>query len=64
MSGNERKPSVPRLRFPEFCDDQPWSFQPLGYRLFEMLLMMPRFTIAGFELNRSRKAGEFDATFR
>lgn len=30
MSGNERRPLVPRLRFPEFCDDQPWSFQPLG----------------------------------
>lgn len=30
MSGNERRPLVPRLRFPKFCDDQPWSFQPLG----------------------------------
>lgn len=30
MSVNKRKPLVPRLRFPEFCDDQPWSFQPLG----------------------------------
>ncbi|GFM63416.1 hypothetical protein PSCICG_45760 [Pseudomonas cichorii] len=30
MSGNERRPLVPRLRFPEFCDDQSWSFQPLG----------------------------------
>jgi len=30
VSGNERKPLVPRLRFPEFCDDQSWSFQSLG----------------------------------
>nr|WP_321270759.1 restriction endonuclease subunit S [Alcaligenes faecalis] len=30
MSGNEKKTMVPRLRFPEFCDDQPWSFQALG----------------------------------
>jgi len=30
MSGNERRSLVPRLRFPEFCDDQSWSFQPLG----------------------------------
>lgn len=22
--------TVPRLRFPEFCDDQPWNFQTLG----------------------------------
>lgn len=29
MSGNEKQPLVPRLRFPEFCNDQPWSFQPL-----------------------------------
>lgn len=30
MSGNEKQPLVPRLRFPDFCDDQSWSFQPLG----------------------------------
>jgi len=24
------RPLVPRLRFPEFRDDKPWSFQPLG----------------------------------
>lgn len=30
MSGSEREPLVPQLRFPEFSDDQPWSFQPLG----------------------------------
>ncbi|EOA5093836.1 restriction endonuclease subunit S [Citrobacter freundii] len=29
MSGNEKQPLVPRLRFPEFYDDQPWIFQPL-----------------------------------
>ena len=30
MSGNEKQTLVPRLRFSEFCDDQPWSFQALG----------------------------------
>lgn len=30
MSGNEKQPLVPRLQFPEFCDDQSWSFQSLG----------------------------------
>ncbi|EOW9151422.1 restriction endonuclease subunit S [Vibrio cholerae] len=30
MSGNEKQPLVPRLRFPDFYDDQPWIFQPLG----------------------------------
>lgn len=30
MSGNEKQPLAPRLRFPDFYDDQPWVFQPLG----------------------------------
>lgn len=30
MSENKKQPLVPRLRFPDFCDDQSWSFQPLG----------------------------------
>jgi type I restriction enzyme S subunit len=30
MSENKKQPLVPRLRFPEFFDDQSWSFQSLG----------------------------------
>ncbi|ALZ21617.1 TPA: restriction endonuclease subunit S [Pseudomonas aeruginosa] len=30
MSENKKQQLVPRLRFPEFCDDQSWSFQSLG----------------------------------
>ena len=30
MDKQGKKALVPRLRFPEFCEDRPWSFQPLG----------------------------------
>ncbi|MUJ01935.1 restriction endonuclease subunit S [Pseudomonas aeruginosa] len=30
MSENEKRLLVPRLRFPEFRDAKPWTFQPLG----------------------------------
>lgn len=30
MSGNDKRPLVPRLRFPEFRNAEAWSFQPLS----------------------------------
>ncbi|UGA36149.1 hypothetical protein JOS77_16785 [Chromobacterium haemolyticum] len=30
MSGSQKWGLVPKLRFPEFLDNKPWDFQPLG----------------------------------